>query len=43
MRLNIGNNFALVKMVKLAILVADIVEYYSQVLLECIETFAESI
>ena len=43
MRLNIGNNFAFVKMVKLAILFAGIVEYCPQVVLECVETFTESI
>jgi len=43
MRLNIENNFAFVKMVKLAILFAGIVKYCLQVALEGVETFAESI
>ena len=43
MRLNIENNYAFVKMVKLAILFAGIVKYYLQVALEGVETFAESI
>ena len=43
MRLNIENNYAFVKMVKLAILFAGIVKYCLQVALEGVETFAESI
>ena len=43
MRLNIENNYAFVKMVKLAILFAGIVNYYLQVSLEGVETFAKSI
>jgi len=43
MRLNIENKYAFVKMVKLAILFAGIVKYCSQVALEGVETFAESI
>ena len=43
MRLNIENNYAFVKMVKLAILFAGIVKYCLQVTLEGVETFAESI
>ena len=43
MRLNIENNYAFVKMVELAILFAGILKYYSQVALEGVETFAESI
>ena len=43
MRLNIENNNAFVKMVKLAILFAGIVNYYLQVSLEGVETFAKSI
>jgi len=43
MRLNIENNYAFAKMVKLAILFAGIVKYCSQVVLEGVETFAESI
>jgi len=43
MRLNIENNYAFVKMVKLAILFAGILKYCSQVILEVIETFAEFI
>ena len=43
MRLNIENNNAFVKMVKLAILFAGIVKYCLQVVLEGVETFAESI
>ena len=43
MRLNIENNYAFVKMVKLAILFAGIVKYCLHVALEGVETFAESI
>ena len=43
MRLNIENNYAFVKMVKLAILFAGILKYCSQFALEGVETFAESI
>ena len=43
MKLNIENNYAFVKMVKLAILFAGILKYCSQVALEGVETFAESI
>ncbi len=43
MRLNIENNYAFVKMVILAILFAGILKYCSQVVLEGVETFAESI
>jgi len=43
MRLNIENNYAFVKMVKFAILFASILKYCSQVVLEGVETFAESI
>ena len=43
MRLNIENNYAFVKMVKLANLFAGIVKYRLQVALEGVETFAESI
>ena len=42
-RLNIENNYAFVKMVKLAILLEGIVKYCLQVALEGVETFAESI
>jgi len=40
MRLNIENNYASVKMVKLAILFAGILKYCSQGALECVEKFA---
>ena len=43
MRLNIENNYAFVKMVKLAILFASILKYCSQVALEGVETFDEFI
>jgi len=43
MILIIGNNYAFGKMIKLAILFAGIVKYCSQVPLEGVETFAESI
>ena len=43
MRLNIENNYAFVKMVKLAILFAGIVKYCLQVALEGVETFTEAI
>ena len=43
MKLNIENNYAFVKMVKLAILFAGILKYGSKVVLEGVETFAESI
>ena len=43
MRLNIENNYAFVKMVKLAILFAGIVKYCLQVALEGFDAFAESI
>ena len=43
MRLNIENNYEFVKMVKLEILFAGILKYCSQVALEGVETFAESI
>lgn len=43
MRLNIENNYAFVKMVKLAILFTGILKYCSQVALEGVETFAEFI
>ena len=43
MRLNIENNYAFVKMVKLAILFAGILKYCLQFALEGVETFAESI
>jgi len=43
MRLNIENNYGFVKMVKLAILFAGILKYYSHVALEGVETFGESI
>ena len=43
MRLNIENNYAFVKMVRLVILFASILKYCSQVALEGVETFAESI
>jgi len=36
MRLNIENNYAFVKMVKLAILFVGIVKYCPQVALECV-------
>ena len=42
-RLNIENNYAFVKMVKLAILFEGIVKYCLQIELEGVETFAESI
>ena len=42
MRLNIENNYAFVKMVKLAILFAGIVKYCSHVAFDGVETFAES-
>ena len=40
MRLNIENNYAFVKMVKLAILFADRVKYCLEFALEGVETFA---
>ena len=40
MRLNIENNYAFVKMVKLAILFAGILKYCSQGALEGVEKFA---
>jgi len=43
MRLNIENNYTFVEMVKLAILFEGIVKYCTQVALEGVETFAESI
>ena len=43
MRLNIENNYAFAKILKLAILFACIVKYYLQVVFEGVETFAESI
>ena len=43
MRLNIENNYAFIKMVKLAILFAGILKYCSQIALEGVETFSESI
>ena len=43
MRLNIENNYAFVKMVKLAILFAGIVKYFSHVAFDGVEPFAESI
>ena len=43
MRLNFENNYAFVKMVKLAILFAGIVKYCSHVAFNGVETFAESI
>ena len=43
MRLNIENNYAFVKMVKLAILFVGIIKYCSQAALKGVETFTESI
>jgi len=43
MRINIENKFVFVKMVILAILFAGILKYCSQIALEGIETFTESI
>jgi len=43
MKLNIENNYTLVKMVKLGILFTGILKYSLQVALEGVETFAESI
>ena len=43
MRLNIENKYAFVKMVILVILFTGILKYCSQVALEGVETFAESI
>ena len=43
MRLNIENNYAVVKMVELAIMFAGILKYCSQVALEGVKTFIESI
>ena len=42
MRLNIEKNNAFVKIVKLAILFAGIVKYYSRVFLGDVETFPEN-
>ena len=42
-RINIENKYAFVKMVELAIMFAGILKYCSQVALEGVETFAESI
>ena len=43
MRLNIENNYAFVKIVKMVIFFAGILKYCLQVALESVETFAESI
>jgi len=43
MRINILNKYAFVKMVKLVILFAGILKYCSQIELEGVETFIESI
>jgi len=43
MRINIENKYAFVKMVKLVILFAGILKSCSQIALEGVETFTESI
>ena len=43
MRLNIENNYAFVKMIKLAILPAGVVKYCCHVVLGGVETFPENV